>query len=362
MPSIACFVSSHGFGHAARASAVMAAIQTRSPETHFEVFTQSPEWLFRDSLLGRFTYHNLACDVGVVQRSPLEEDLPATLERLAAFLPFDNALIDSLAEKLTALDCRMVICDISPLGIAAARRAGVPSILIENFTWDWIYAGYLDAEPRFAPYIAALSDLFRSADYHIQTEPVCQRVAWAALVTPPICRQPRLPAQETRRRLGIPPDARVALFTMGGIQSTLALTQHSSMPPNLYFVIPGAKAGGARIPRCIPLPFHSDFYHPDLVAASDVVIGKAGYSTLAEAYLANVPFVFIARPRFRETPSLVRFILEELGGFEIPEAGFQDGSWLQFLPHLLEEPRRSLLRQNGAELAAEFILNLYSSS
>ncbi|MBC2715495.1 MAG: hypothetical protein HF978_09310 [Desulfobacteraceae bacterium] len=52
--SIAYFVTFHGFGHAARASAVMNAIYARWPFVHFEIFTQTPEWFFKDSLLMSF--------------------------------------------------------------------------------------------------------------------------------------------------------------------------------------------------------------------------------------------------------------------------------------------------------------------
>ena len=147
---IAYFISPHGFGHATRAAAVMAAIQTLSPGAHFEIFTRAPEWLFQASLPGSFTYQSLMSDIGLVQRSPLQEDLPATLERLEAFLPFDQALVKDLSAQVQELACRLIVCDIAPLGIAVAAQAGLPSVLVENFTWDWIYAGYLDSEPRFA--------------------------------------------------------------------------------------------------------------------------------------------------------------------------------------------------------------------
>ena len=38
------------------------------------------------------------------------------------------------------------------------------------------------------------------------------------------------------------------------------------------------------------LPFESDFFHPDLVHAADLVVGKAGYSMIAEVWAAGVPF------------------------------------------------------------------------
>ena len=64
MSAVAYFVSAHGFGHAARASAVMAALRRRSPDVALHVFTTVPRWFFDDSLRGVFTYHPLRTDVG----------------------------------------------------------------------------------------------------------------------------------------------------------------------------------------------------------------------------------------------------------------------------------------------------------
>jgi len=31
------------------------------------------------------------------------------------------------------------ICEIAPMGILVAKETRVPAILVDNFTWDWIY-------------------------------------------------------------------------------------------------------------------------------------------------------------------------------------------------------------------------------
>lgn len=356
MPCLAYFISPHGFGHATRAAAIMGALQTLEPDIQLDLFTLAPEWLFQVSLSRPFAYHSLMSDIGLVQKSPLEEDLPATLQRLSAFLPFDQELVQSLAQQVIYLGCRLVVCDIAPLGIAVAAQAGIPSILIENFTWDWIYEGYLGAEAGFSQYIAYLRQIFQSASYHIQTEPVCNPSP-ADLVTHPVSRPPRTPKSQTRQRLGISEEASMILVTMGGIESPLVFADHPAAQDSLYFVVPGGSPNGAAQNRIL-LPHHSDFYHPDLVHASDAIVGKAGYSTLCEAYQAGVPYIYTARHRFRETASLTAFIQKELGGFEIQEQEFLEGSWIPDLVELLKRPRRLDQRQNGAEQAAKFILSL----
>ena len=145
--SLAVFVTPHGFGHAARACAVIEALSARRPVAA-HVFTTAAEWFFADSLRVPWTYHAVRTDIGLVQRDALDEDPAATARELDRFLPFDAALVDRLAAELRVLGCAAVLCDIAPLGIAVARAAGLPVALVENFTWDWICLLYTSPSPR----------------------------------------------------------------------------------------------------------------------------------------------------------------------------------------------------------------------
>ncbi len=169
---LACFVTPHGFGHAARACAVVEALAERLPLA-VELFTTVPEWFFAASLRVPFGYHAVRTDVGLAQRDALDEDLDATVRELDAFLPWPSALIDGLAAIVRERGCEAVLCDVAPLGIAVARAAGVRTVLVENFTWDWIYEGYGDRAPGLSPHAAELSRWFATADLRVQTEPVC---------------------------------------------------------------------------------------------------------------------------------------------------------------------------------------------
>jgi len=357
--SLAFFVTPHGFGHAARSCAVMEAIHARDPDTRFEIFTGVPEWFFRDSLDTPFGYHPYPVDVGLVQRDPLTEDLPATLRRLDELLPVDADLVASLAKSVKALGCRRIVCDIAPLGIAVARQAEIPSILVENFTWDWIYRAYLDEEPGLARPIAMLAELFETVDCHIQTEPVCRISSRAALTVLPASRNPKTDPGTIRAALGIPPGAKVVLVTMGGIPADHPSLHGLNQFEQVWFIIPNNVASIQRRKNCILLPHHSQFYHPDLVRACDAVVGKSGYSTLAETYQAGVPFGYISRSRFPESGCLSAYIQGRMQGIEFSPPAFDRGDWLARLPELLSLPR--VIRpdaENGADRIAQAILDL----
>jgi hypothetical protein len=365
----AYFISPHGYGHAARASAVMAAIAEQDPACRFEIFTKVPRWFFEDSLHQPFGYHALLTDIGLAQATPLVEDLPETLKRLGEFLPFGRSLLQELAAQINWLGCRLVLCDIAPMGIAVAREAGIPSVLIENFTWDWIYAGYLKDAPELDRYIAYLQKLFSGADYHIQAKPA-RRWGKPDLVTSPIGRKPRTFGSHTRRALGIPDQARAIMITMGGIPARYDFLEQLIDQTNTYFIIPGGEdqSEGDRLSNgpgrsflssnLVLLPHHSGFFHPDLVNASDAIIGKAGYSTLAEAYHAGVPFGYISRPKFRESEILAAYIKERMHGLPMSEAQLYNGQWRSAVEQLVSLPRLTVNNIHGADEAARFICGL----
>ncbi|MCG6878368.1 MAG: hypothetical protein LJE96_04370 [Deltaproteobacteria bacterium] len=354
---VACFVSPHGFGHAARTSAIMSAMHERNPKISFEIFTTVPQWFFAESLSGPFCHHSVHTDVGLVQKGPLCADLPGTVKRLDQFLPFDPGQLERMAKKLNALGCAMVLCDISPLGIAVAGKAGIPSVLVENFTWDWVYQEYVSEKKGFMPHIKRLEALFSSADFHIQTSPVCAQ-KMVQLRTAPISRRPRNRSTAVRKRLGVSDFTPLVLITMGGIPKHHGFIDQLLRQKGIFFVAPGGGTNQRVSENVMLLPHHSQFFHPDLVHAADAVVGKVGYSTLAEVYHAGVPYGYIKRKRFQESEVLSGYIERYMAGFAIDETEFENGKWILRAFELLDLPTKTEQRENGADTVADFILAL----
>jgi len=101
---------------------------------------------------------------------------------------------------------------------------------------------------------------------------------------------------------------------MGGISSQYPFLEDLEERAHVTFIVPGGAQDIEAKGNLRLLPHRSGFFHPDLVHASDGVIGKVGYSTLAEVFQAGVPFGYIARPDFRESPCLASFIEEKMPG------------------------------------------------
>ena len=359
MGRVAYFISPHGFGHAARSCAVMNGLLRRRPATRFDLFTEVPRWFFSESLPRCFTYHRLASDIGLVQNSALIEDLEATVKRLDD-APFnDPGVIGTLCERLRRLGCSVVVSDISPLGLEVAARIGLSSVLVENFTWDWIYANYPDAPPSLGYHGRDMAAAFARADLRIQATPVCKPVA-DGITVPPVARVPRTSRGGVRRRLGVPADDPMVLLSMGGTGWDYGRLDELGSQDRAWIVVPGGGRTERRRGRLIVLPFHGDFYHPDLVAASNVVVGKLGYSTVAEAYQSGVAIAYVTRPRFPESPVLADWVDRHMTAMEIDAAAFRSGDWLPQIEPLLDTRRNPAEDVNGADAAATEILERFS--
>ncbi len=349
---IGCCITPHGFGHAARTAAILAAIGQRM-DIEPVICTTVPRWFFADSLSMPFSYHASATDIGLVQKNSLVEDLPATLQALDAFYPLSEKRIERAAEIFK--DCGCILCDIAPLGIAAARCLGVPSVLIENFTWDWIYEGYLDQEKGLLPHIEYLQSIYRQADYHLQTIPICHRIPGAVPIAP-VSRARKIERAEIRRLLALDEQDRVVLVTMGGIGGD-AYDTGTLQREGAVFLLAGQEKSLPASGNIRFLPRECGIFHPDLIGASDLVVGKVGYSTLAEVYAAGVPWACIPREAFPESRVLVDFIRQNNMGAEVSADDLHSGAWLDQLPDLVNMQSNNKERENGADGAADFIID-----
>jgi len=352
--NIAYFISPHGFGHAARSTAVMEAMTKQNPLIIFHVFTSVPKWFFVQSSANIF-YHYLVSDIGVIQSSPLENDLNETLRELSNFYPVNEVLQKFVKKIVTKTHCQAIICDIAPLGIIIAKSLGLPSILIENFTWDWIYEPYLNFSNEFKPIISYLKDTFKSATFHVQTEPFCQSDLAFDLRVPPVSRNPQNKMDITKNKLAISENKNVVLLTMGGFGNTFNLPEIHNLSDDYVLLIPGNYSKLQICGNIYKLPFKSDFYYPDLINASDVVVGKAGYSTISEVYYAGIPYISIHRNDFREVGVLEEFLQKNMNGFVINYESYIKGNFINQIQDLITNKRIIRNNINGSDLISNFL-------
>jgi hypothetical protein len=146
------------------------------------------------------------------------------------------------------------------------------------------------------------------------------------------------------------------MVTMGGTPAAFDFLARLQEKKEIRFLLPGIDTKMRQEGNLILLPARSRFRHPDLIAAADAVVGKVGYSTLAEIYHSGVPFGFVSRPHFPEAAPLADFVSRHMPAREIDVRDFEHGRWISDLASLLALPHRPPARPNGAEPIADFVL------
>lgn len=353
---IAAFISGHGFGHAARASAVLARLHA-STGWGVELFTTAPRWFFGESIEGIFEYHHEEVDVGLRQRSALAYDLRSTVEALRAFVPFDAGRVERLAKQVREAGCRAVLCDISPLGVAVAEAAGIPSVVVENFTWGWLYAPLHGRAPELAAIGRNLDGWLDRATVHVQARPVCRRRAELELVDP-ISREPRAERSVTRRELGVGAEEPLVVVTMGGYGEALPFLDRLRERSEYRFLITGADATG-HVGNLLLFDNRTPLFMPDLLRAADAVVAKLGYGTVSEVWREGIPLAGVTRPDFREMSALETFAEGMLPGFVMDRGAFTAGAWIERLDELTGMRRRPRVG-GGAERVAQVLEEVMS--
>ena len=328
----------------------------KKENVEFVIATTVPKWFFSHSLESPFIFHPILTDIGMVQLTGLEENIRATSLALDNFFPLDRSKINACASVFG--QCSMVVCDIAPLGILAAKQAHIPSVLVENFTWDWIYSAYEKRSASLRAHIDYLSSLFQQVDYHVQAEPVCLPTG-CDLRVPPVARSIKTSAPALRSKFSQGSN-KLVLITMGGTTRDSFSMGEMQNKNGYSFVVTGDERETKIEGNVCSLNRASSVYHPDLVAAADIVVGKVGYSTLAEVYQAGSVFAHISRPFFPEAEVLCRFAAENMASRQLSREAFYSGLWVEELDELiaLKEQVSFPVQENGADYIADFLLGL----
>ncbi|UQA55240.1 hypothetical protein [Polyangium aurulentum] len=294
------YASDHGFGHAARMLALAARL---AEEGHAVTLCAGAATAMIEaaipSLPRPIDVAHASIDPGLVARpSAVDFDLERSRERLSAWRRDLPRLVDAEAERLARLSASLVLADAPAVAIAAADRAGIGAVVCSNFTWLDMYAGRFGAEID-----DALASAYRPARFGLRL--ALGRMPLAGLsrvvdVAGALARRPRRARTEVRRELGVAEDERMIGIGLGkSFDESLGPALASSAPAGVRLLVPAQ--GAPKDPQAGTLVrFPSITSDPqDYFGACDLVLAKAGYSTLAEAAIAGVPlavFPFAASP------------------------------------------------------------------
>ena len=272
---------------------------------------------------------------------------------LNKFLSFNNANFNQAFELSKEKKFDLIICDISPLGLEIAFRLGIPSVLIENFTWGWIYEEFSKIHSGWTNIIRKINEVFDQANLHIQAKPFCLE-GKDSFKTPPISRCVVKNPNEIKESLGCNQSSTMVLLTTGGITKQLNLTYKLKAHSDYTFIVSGDFKEISKDQNIISLPMNSHEHYPDIVNASSLVVGKVGYGTLSECWATNCLYL-VATGIILE--SGITVALHNLTHIEISIEDFENMNWISEIQKILQKVKIADQNShpNGASLAAMYI-------
>jgi UDP-N-acetylglucosamine--N-acetylmuramyl-(pentapeptide) pyrophosphoryl-undecaprenol N-acetylglucosamine transferase len=254
--------------------------------------------------------------------------------------------------------------------LIAARVLGIPSLLWEG---NVVAGKSVRATARLASALAV--------SFEATCETLGSRGGCYVTGTPirDVTRVDRLAARE---RLGIPARERL-IVVFGGSQAVLRLNNAVARAlPRLVeraFVVHVAGTDGMRAAEAAraALPAeHRDRYRPsaflgeellDALAAADLVVGRAGSSTLAETTAFGLPMVVVPYPHAGAHQRANAVVLANAGAAQLVEDDAFDADALLAAAAILDDPSRhvamsaaarELGRPGAADAVAEILLAL----
>jgi hypothetical protein len=362
--TIVWYVSSHGFGHASRDIQVINEISRRRPGVRMAMRTLVPASFVEQSVTSQVELQPAETDTGVAQIDSLHIDESATARRAAVFHEDFNARAEAEAELLRQMRATVVVADIPPLACAAADRAGVPSVVLGNFTWDWIYAAYPQFE-TIAPGVVETIGASYARAAHALRLPLhggFETMQTVVRDIPFIARRSRRGRDEARRALGLSLTDTVVLASFGGHNLGLDYGAIARSNPFRLLLTDYEYPRDADADSLVRVTRRNladrGLKYEDLIAAADAVVGKPGYGIVSECIANGVAFLYALRGRFAEQDVFEREMPGLLRCRRIERDDLLTGNWREHIEALLAQPApaTTVPSTNGAEEAATAIL------
>ena len=359
---LAVYVSGHGFGHATRTAEVLKAVRARAPGLPIAVRTAAPPFLFEGVVPGPLSVDRVVCDVGLCQKDALTIDESGTVKAWRAFMAGWEALVVGEAAWLREAGARLVVGDIPPAAFEIADRAGLPSVALGNFSWDWIYDHLARREPGLAEASARAREAYGRAGVLLRLPFACDASAFRRVEDVPlVVRRPAISKDEARDRLGL--DERPAvLLSFGGVGLPGLRPSAFRDLRGFRVLFTGKGADGPGPPHFTKLDDAAvraaGLGYPDLVGAADVVVTKPGYGIVTDCIGAGTRLVYTERGDFPEYPVMVEEMPRYLPAVFASNEDVREGRFDSAVEAVLRLPLPAPPRTDGAAVAAERLLSL----
>lgn len=298
MARIVYYVTDHGFGHASRAIALVRQLENYNLD--ISVKNLNAFDFLRISLGRSASVHPDQTDVGVsINPHNFSLDYELTKANFGSWYSKAHCekWITNEKEFLMRNKIDLVLSDISALPFAAAHACGIPSLGISNFSWCDILSNIY--EDPYHPVVDKIYEMYEYSSgcielsFGVGLQGFRHKVPGGLLV-----RYPTVPKQETRRIFGANDDEYLIFLTAG----MSAKFNHKINFTNSDCKVITTSYGNDINRHFIHVP-QKYVETQNIVNASDLVIGKAGYGILSECVAQACPILMI--PRFGISEDIV---------------------------------------------------------
>lgn len=304
---IVFYITNHGYGHASRNVPIIQELIKRRKET--EIVIKS------DKIRTDFLKRNLAdCEDHIhyfedcrengflLKDGRMEPDIEEMEKVIRDDLENWDRYIAKEVEFLNNWKPDLVFSDIVPWALKAANICQIRSLLAGNFLWSEMYKTFFGKD-IWKPY----EDCYKMADqalwYELHPEALhyyCANYECVSLIS-------RTVNYDTAERIKERHKKPMVFISLGGSAALKTEIDVSGLPYD-FAVTAGIKLSGDNVYN---LPMNM-INTPDYIAASDYVIAKGGWSTVAEILLQKKKCALLFRGNNPEDDS-TKGILEERG-------------------------------------------------
>ncbi|MCX7624660.1 MAG: hypothetical protein N2Z21_00360 [Candidatus Sumerlaeaceae bacterium] len=346
---VAYYISSHGFGHATRAAQIIAALPCQAT-VHVKTMA-SADFLRRES--GReLRVTAKAYDFGAWQASNMEIDWRRTFEVAMAIHAESLERLDEEVDFLRREQIDIVVCDIPPTPLVAAKMAQIPSVCVANFTWVEVFRRAAQGHRRREHFLRELAHEYSTASLLLRPGFALRMPQFRVWYdVSPIARLGRNRRGELLRELELSPSTRLVLTYLGKWGFGELQLERAKRFTDVAFL---------SFDSCAPPLLQlngAQWKFEDVVASVDVVIAKPGYGTLSECMANGVPVIYYPRCEFSEYYALRRGMDLWGGGIRLTTRDFVKCRWQKALERAYELRPKPVVC-NGAMEIAEWIVKL----
>jgi hypothetical protein len=351
------YLTAHGYGHAVRTSTICNEL---SENVRLIFRTTIPENFFHEEVKRAFEYLPGQFDCGCIQSDSMTVDKKETLQ---AYMRLAEQNVVRLEEEVRF--CREqridgIVSDITPFAFEVARRAGVPSMAVANFTWFDIYEPYVREYPSFAPFLEKIRQQYQMADLLLDLMPSMEMSYFGNRVRiPPVAKPGRNLEGKLKNRLGLGKSRHLALIYVGelGMENIRwkDLEKFRDWDFLGIYPLPGDQANYHLLDK-------KDFPYEDLVASAEVMVTKIGYGVVSQGLINGIPLIYLPREDFAEFPVLERAVQKWGHGYRLSKEDYYALKWERVLEEVCKRGRPKPVPSEGGRICAREIENLIRRS